>query len=675
MPDEPELPWSVRNSVTGDVIGMNVQIGSIGGDLTLHHHSKSRSPGELPLRVGVVPQRAAAFQERVLPEGVAVLSGMGGVGKTQLAAGFAQRQWAEGAVRLLVWVTATSRSAVVSAYAEAAGELTGFDDPEPERAARKFLAWLARGDEPWLVVLDDVRDPADLDGLWPPDTGRVLVTTRRRDTSLRLDERRVAEVGTFSEDEALAYLRSVLAERPALLDGAEELVRALGYLPLALAHAGAYVLDTQLSCARYHAKLGRHRTAVSATWTLSVKQADALPPKRMAGRLLDLLSVLDPNGVPLDVLAGPSVRGHLGGRIDEDGVRDVLATLHRLGLVTLDTGSPSREVRVHALVQQANRDSWKPRHEKKVVRAAADALSERWPLIKQVDDLERAFRDNTEALFAVGGSQLWGRTCHTLAIQLGHSMGLHGQEAQARDHFERLTDTAEHALFGVLAHINFAYWRSRADDAAGACAEFDRVLAHVPRVRPAEQPLLDSFLLSARQQRAELLTDLGEPDRAITDLEELLADTARVHGPDSKEVLSVRQTLLSCRARTGAGDSVAGYEKLTADLVRTLGPEHRQSLNARLKLAAARASSGDLTGSAADLEELVSDYAQVWGPDHPDTLIARGDLADCRGRGGDPARAAAEAEQLAADCLRALGPDHPDTRRVQGLHAFWRNKG
>jgi hypothetical protein len=49
-----------------------------------------------------------------------VLSGLGGVGKTQLAAGLARRVWRERSVDLLVWVPATSRDAIVAGYVEAA---------------------------------------------------------------------------------------------------------------------------------------------------------------------------------------------------------------------------------------------------------------------------------------------------------------------------------------------------------------------------------------------------------------------------------------------------------------------------------------------------------------------------------------------------------------------------
>ena len=48
-----------------------------------------------------------------------VLAGTGGVGKTQLAAGYARAAWQAGSVDLLAWITAASRDAVAAAYAQA----------------------------------------------------------------------------------------------------------------------------------------------------------------------------------------------------------------------------------------------------------------------------------------------------------------------------------------------------------------------------------------------------------------------------------------------------------------------------------------------------------------------------------------------------------------------------
>jgi len=115
-----------------------------------------------------------------------VVAGLGGVGKTQLALGLAHRWWQQRRVDLLVWVAATSRTAVLTRYAQTAADVTGIEDPDPDPdpgdGAQRFLAWLTRTNRRWLIVLDDLTDPADLQGLWPPVTaaGRTVVTTRRR---------------------------------------------------------------------------------------------------------------------------------------------------------------------------------------------------------------------------------------------------------------------------------------------------------------------------------------------------------------------------------------------------------------------------------------------------------------------------------------------------------------
>ena len=101
----------------------------------------------------------------------------GSCGKTQLAVGLAESVWQSRAVDLLAWVTATSRASVLSGYAQAAAELGLDHERDAEAVAARFLAWLDGTTRPWLVVLDDLRDAADLDGLWPAGpAGRVLIT-------------------------------------------------------------------------------------------------------------------------------------------------------------------------------------------------------------------------------------------------------------------------------------------------------------------------------------------------------------------------------------------------------------------------------------------------------------------------------------------------------------------
>ena len=103
---------------------------------------------------------------------------LGSCGKTQLAVCVAESLWRSRTVELLVWVVATSRASVLSSFAEAAVSVLGADPRgDGESAAARFAGWLGETSRPWLVVLDDLGDVTDLDGLWPEGpAGRVLMT-------------------------------------------------------------------------------------------------------------------------------------------------------------------------------------------------------------------------------------------------------------------------------------------------------------------------------------------------------------------------------------------------------------------------------------------------------------------------------------------------------------------
>ena len=119
--------------------------------------------------VALVPDRAAATA--AFPGQVAAVDAQDWLrssGKTQLAAAFAESLWQSGGVDLLVWIEATSRASVLSGYAAATAAVTGREQASScESVAAQFLSWLGETSRSWLVVLDDLVGPANLDGLWP----------------------------------------------------------------------------------------------------------------------------------------------------------------------------------------------------------------------------------------------------------------------------------------------------------------------------------------------------------------------------------------------------------------------------------------------------------------------------------------------------------------------------
>src|SRR5262249_11758073 len=132
-----------------------------------------------------------------------ILTGMGGVGKTQTAADLARRVRAAGEVDVLVWINAARAESIEAGYAQAGREVLDDDGKDRRAAAVRFGAWLATTDRRWLVVLDDLAEPAHLSGWWPPARpgGRVVVTTRRRDSALA-GRGRLVTVEPFDRAEA-----------------------------------------------------------------------------------------------------------------------------------------------------------------------------------------------------------------------------------------------------------------------------------------------------------------------------------------------------------------------------------------------------------------------------------------------------------------------------------------
>src|SRR5947209_10870004 len=147
-----------------------------------------------------------------------------------------------------------------------------------------------------------------------------------------------------------------------------------------------------------------YRATVVATWSISVERADALAPAGLARPALQLVSTLDPNGVPISVVTSPAARTFLADQclwpasherdsVDEQDCQDALANLHRLNLISLDPTGGARAIRTHALVQRATLESLSTDAVAMTVRAAADALVQVWPEIERETELGRTLRD------------------------------------------------------------------------------------------------------------------------------------------------------------------------------------------------------------------------------------------------------------------------------------------
>jgi tetratricopeptide (TPR) repeat protein len=658
-----------------------------------------------------------ALERAVTESGTAVLgqvlAGTGGVGKTQLAAHYARHSWRAGAVELLVWISAATREAVVSTYAQAGIDVADADPAEPEQAAARFLSWLETTNRRWLVVLDDLADPSDLRGLWPPrnQTGQVVITTRRRDAALTGEGRRLVEVDIFTPAEAVAYVTARLNAHGR--DAGEQilgLAQDLGCLPLALAQAVTYLLDLGLDVVSYRGRLADrrrtladlvpdesglpddHRVTLAATWSLSVEHADRLRPEGLARPMLELASMLDPNGIPGTVLTSLPARAYLAlyrtprttrkiqpnieQTVSPSEATDALRSLYRLSLIEHSLETPHRTVRIHKLIQRSTRELLSNDHHRDLALAAAVTLHAAWPEVERDTTLAQILRANADALADNAGTHLWQNNAHRILFRSGKSLGEVGLVTDAVRYWQYLSAAAQAHLGPdhidtLAARHHLASWRGEAGDRAGALSDFEQLLEDRLRVFGPDHP----GNLAARHNLAYLRGQAGDAAGAASAFEQLLEDELRVLGPDHPTILTTRSNLARWRGQAGdAAGAASAYEQLLEDELRVLGPDHPTTLTSRHNLAYFRGRAGDLVGAASAFEQLLEHRLRIFGPDDPGTLDTRYNLAQVLGEAGDAAGAASAYEQLLEDRLRVLGPDHPTTLSTRSNLAYFRGR-
>ncbi len=686
-----------------------------------YHQARPRGVS-WPVLVGQIPAAASVFQDRLVlraqvdaarPAGCSVvLSGGGGVGKSQVAASYAHRALAAG-TDLVVWADASTAGAVSEVFARAAARVqaAGVSGGDAEADAREFLAWAAATPRSWLVVLDDITDPGQLAGWWPAShagTGWVLATTRRRDAALSGGGRALIDVGVYTPAEAHAYLTGRLtAGQGHLLDGAGALAGELGYLPLALSHAAAYLIDQQVSCTAYldRYRAGRHHLddlmpatadgdgyghTVAATLLLALDAADARAPAGLARPAIRLAALLDPAGHPAALWATGAVTGYLTRNrtglprpagpgqppspatepepVASAEARDAVLLLHRYGLAAFDDQAGPRAVRIHALTGRAARESTPAAQIPDVALAAADALVAAWPDLDHANlPLTDALRANAISLASRAKDTLWHPDGHPVLSKTGDSLLDAGLYTAAITYWLRVAAEAARILgpehpdtLTAQAKLATSYWR--AGRTTDAITIQERVAADRARILGPEHP----DTLRAQANLAASYGQAGRTADAVAIQERVAAESARILGPEHPDTLMLQANLAVFYGQAGrTADAITIEEGVAADRARILGPEHPDTLTAQANLAASYGRAGRTTDAVAIQERVAAESARILGPEHPDTLTAQANLAVSYGRAGRTTDAVAIQERVAAESARILGPEHPDTLRAQ----------
>lgn len=655
-------------------------------------------------RVGEVPPLAEGYTDRpdtargivdalvpgvslALVPGSAFAEGpsnwLGACGKTQIAVIIAESLWRSGGIEALIWISASNRASVLSGYMQASAAAFGIDPAgTAESVAARLLSWLSATDQPWLVVLDDLQDPTDLDGLWPEGpAGRVLVTGTQSSLATGRRGTQVIPVGFYSVREALNCLTERLSVNPAQRQGAIDLIEALGREPLALAQAASVVANSTLACRDYRDYFARRRqqigvaagevpSAAAVTWTLSLGQAESLLPGASVRLMLVLVALLDGHGIPGAIFSTPAVAAYLGGAmtpfssaVDPKPAWDALLAIERAGLISVNRAVSPPTIGMNSVLQAAIRLAAPANVQDPAARAAASALLEAWPVDEPQPWAAASLRVNAASLQNSSPDVLWADGCHPVLLRAGRSLDDARLVGPAVEYWRDLSARCDTKLMPghpdalvVAAHLAAAYL------AAGYAGEavhwYQRVLAERGRELAPGHPAI----IAARINLAKALVLAGEPGDAVAVLQRAVSECEQFRGPGHPDTLSARDDLAA--AHQAAGDVAAASRLLSRNLTdreRLQGPRDAETMATRDRLAAACLAEGKVKDAISHYKRALSDREKVLGRGHPDTLATTANLAAAYQAAGRMPAAMQLSEQCCADSERLLGADHADT--------------
>ncbi|HWQ20416.1 MAG TPA: FxSxx-COOH system tetratricopeptide repeat protein [Methanotrichaceae archaeon] len=313
------------------------------------------------------------------------VTGLGGMGKTQLALEYAYRH--EGDYRVIWWVRSEEPATLVADYARLAPKLglLGYDPAHLENSAGIVRQWL-ENNPGWLLIFDNSQNPEVLEKYLPKTgSGHVIITSKNPNWETMAKPLEVLE---FTRDESIEFLLKRTGQNDK--KAAEALANALGDLPLALEQAGAYIRETPgESLVGYLEifkkrrvgilKLGKPRNypdTIATTWNISIEAA-----RREAHASLDLLNLLSfmaPDQIPKSLLIDGSE--HLSEPLasavkDKVELDKSLASLRRYSLISFSGDLLS----VHRLVQAVTRDRLSRDDQKKWAEAAVKIVDKAFP--------------------------------------------------------------------------------------------------------------------------------------------------------------------------------------------------------------------------------------------------------------------------------------------------------
>ncbi|KAF8442501.1 P-loop containing nucleoside triphosphate hydrolase protein [Kalaharituber pfeilii] len=620
-----------------------------------------------------------------------VLHGMGGMGKTQIALEYVYRHRKD--YSSTFWINASSEQTTKTNFIQIMeqliehhatlideldykhiGSLLGMagkldsaglfstEKPEEEQQVIKAVKkWLtAEQNDKWLLVFDNLDDleSFDINDYIPPcDFGTVIITSRRRGST---QGRRGLEVHQMQHNEAEKLLLTsarldlerLTPEKCKLEEAAAAaaIVQNLGYLPLAIAQAGAYINIQQCLFSHYFSeykanvnrllsrkwRAGKDNRSVFATWELSFNAIKKQNPK--AAELLSLCAFLDNNDICEELL-----RRGMKLAMNDTSLADSIHLLFSYSIAKRTETYDS--FNIHPLVH----------------------LCIRWKLEMEPDEYQKkaieAFLIVASGIAIPEGRE---RMVSDWIFERRNLPHLFAVERQMKD----LPLEKEESL----AALDTLYWVYKNH------GHYKKAEEMCMAVLAAREKLLGTNhlkTLGTRHAMAELYRNQGKYNEALGLYQRVLEGREKALGTDHPNTLGTAMNMGLVYTRQGKySEALELFQRALAYCEKSLGADHLMTLGTVHNLAMVYYYQGKYNQALERYQWALAGFEKTLGADHPTTLDTVNDLAVVYRKQGKYSQALEMYQRALAGNEKTLGADHPSTlTTIHNMAIVYQNQG
>jgi tetratricopeptide (TPR) repeat protein len=637
------------------------------------------------------------------------LSGLGGVGKTQIALEYAYRHALE--YSAVFWIGAETEEQIVASLVHIAEalQLPEREDKDQQRVIAAVQRWLSTHGQ-WLLVWDNVEDLALLDRFMPSTrSGAILLTTRLQALGTLARGLQLAPMeqeegmllllhrAKVLEPEATGEQMRQLAERmPAQYAAATELVAELGGLPLALDQAGAYLEETKCGLPAYLTLLRSQRAAllklrgegsrahpasVSTTFTLAITATAQRHPA--VWDLLHVCALLQSDAIPEELFhqsgeyLGALLKAVCCERLEWNRVVGIACNY------SLVSRQPEvQTLSIHRLVQAVLLDAMTEAEREQWTRRIIKALDTTFPEI--APDLDTTIWRQCERLLPhahvcmhLADAEKEAFALTSLAHKVGRYLQARGQFGEAEPLYQKSWHIRE-SLLGpehphvatVLSSLATLYReQGRYEEAEALC---QRAL----RIWEVNGGSDDLEVAATLTYLGSLYVEQGKYEEA--ELLLLRGLQIREQAPDSNnlQVAHSLNILATIYRRKGSYEHAASLlQRALSIREQALGPEHPRVASPLYNLANLWLEQENYVQAEPLFQRALHIWEQALGPEHPNVAFSLNGLAISYSGQENYVQAEPLFQRALHIWEQALGPEHPHLASpLQELARLYQNQ-